>query len=312
VRGARKEISRIKPDLVHLNSSTLAAAAQAATLERVPVVWHIREPIARGYVGLRRSWLRHRIARDATRVIAISAFDAGRLRPSPRVRVVANFVDWTRFDRRLSRAEARAALELADGERVVTMLGGVSRAKGTLTFVEAAARIAKPEGDVTFLVAGPPPRHRAPGTSETLARVLLGIGGYDAQVTAAAARVARGRHRFLGVRSDVPRLLAATDILVFPAAVPHFGRPLIEAAAMAIPAIASRLGPAGELVVDGVTGRLVPPEDADALASAIVDLLADPDAGRRMGEAAYARARGLFDARSNARRTFAVYDEILT
>ena len=312
IRACRREIRRVRPDLVHLNSTTLAAAGRAARLEGVPVVWHVREPIAAGFLGLRRAWLRRRIHRDASRVVAISEYDAAQLRPSPRVRVIANFVDRFRFDRQLDRMEARRALDIRESGRVVTMLGGVSPAKGTLTFVRATTEVWTRFPDTTFVVAGPAPTRREVGVPGALARRVLGIGVYDEQVSSAAAEgLTSGRLRFLGVRTDVPRVLAATDVLAFPATAPHFARPVIEAGAMAVPVVASRIGPASELVADGVTGHLVPPNNERALAAAIVDLLASPEKARRMGEAGYVQARQLFDAATNARRTFELYREIL-
>lgn len=310
VAACRALLRRVRPDLVHLNSTTLAAGARAARAERLPVIWHVREPLAAGYTGLRRAWLRRRIDRDADRVVAISAFDAGRLRPSPRIRVIHNFVDFGTFDRGLDAGEARAALGIPAGRPVVTMLGGVARAKGTRAFVEAARRLVRERPGAVFLVAGPPACVGSPSAAKALAKRVLGLDAYDREVLARAAGVG-GAIRFLGVRLDVPRILAATDVLVFPASVPHFGRPLIEAAAMAKPAVASRLGPSPELVEDGVSGLLVPPENPEALAAAVDGILADPARARAMGEAAHARARLLFDAGENARRTFDVYAEIL-
>lgn len=312
VEACRREIRRVEPDLVHVNSSTLAAAARAARLEGVPVVWHIREPIVRGFVGLRRAWLRHRIARDADRVIAISKDDAARLRRSTGVRVIMNFVDWSRFDRAIARPEARRRFEIDDGDRVVTMLGGVSYAKGTLDFVRAIPHVLARHPRTLFVVAGRPPIARQDPAHIAIGRFLRGVDAYDHQVRRAAAEpLEAGRLRFVGVRLDVPHLLAATDVLAFPSAVPHFGRPLIEAAAMGVPSVASRLGASSELVEDRVTGRLVPPSDARGLAEAINDLLADPGLARRMGDAGYERARRLFDADTNAQQTMDVYREIL-
>lgn len=80
---------------------------------------------------------------------------------------------------------------------------------------------------------------------------------------------------------------------------------------MAKPVVASRLGGPLELVQEGVTGLLVPPADPAALADAIITVLKDPARAKSMGEAGYAQAREKFDAATNARRTFAVYDELL-
>ncbi|GIS66933.1 MAG: hypothetical protein CM1200mP6_00010 [Anaerolineaceae bacterium] len=53
VRATHNYLRNLKPDLVHLNSSTLAASAQASHEAGIPVVWHIREPLAKGYFGVR-------------------------------------------------------------------------------------------------------------------------------------------------------------------------------------------------------------------------------------------------------------------
>lgn len=312
VRAARRVIQRFRPALVHLNSSTLAAAARAARREGVPVVWHIREPLAAGYLGVRRTWLQRRVSRDAAAVIAISTHDSGRLRASPKTKVVYNFVDFARFDRRRRSSSAKTAQDIARDRPVVVMLGGTAAAKGTLTFVRAAQIVCRDVPNALFVIAGRPPSTGARRGAKGLIRRALGIDAYDDAVSAAsAALVAAGQLRFAGIQEDVVPLLASADALVFPAAVPHFGRPLIEAAAMGLPAIASSLGSASEVVVDAITGHLVPPSNPPALARAVLALLSDPRRAAAMGEAAYLRARRLFDADVNARATFDVYREVL-
>lgn len=311
VAASARYLHRLRPDLVHLNSSTLAAPARAARRAGIPVVWHIREPLADGYLGLRHAWLRRRIERDATRVITISEYDAARLRASPKIRVVPNFVDVTVFDRGLSGADVRCALALPPTAPVVTMLGGVARSKGTLTFVRALPLVRAAVPGVRFLVAGPSPAVASSSWARGLAKRVLGVDAYARQVLDACRSVSDGDLAFLGVRTDIPRLLAATDLLAFPSVVPHSARPIIEAGAMARPVVASRLGGPLELVEDGVTGRLVTPADPRALAEAIVAILRDRPTARAMGEAGYARARTQHDAVRNARRICDVYAEIL-
>jgi glycosyltransferase involved in cell wall biosynthesis len=301
----------LAPDLIHLNSSTLVAAAAAARREGVPVVWHVREPLAAGYLGVRRAWLAGRIERDATRIIALSQFDAGRLRPSSKVRIIPNFVDLAIFDRRLDGDATRGRLGLAPGAPVVTMLGGVSRAKGTLPFVRAAALVRQAVPDVTFVVAGRPPRIGARSPLRALIKRLLRADAYDQEVVAAVSAQDHGGVRFVGEQDDVPRLLAASDVVAFPSTVPHFARPIIEAGAMAKPVVASRLGGPLELVEDGVTGVLVPPDHVEALAAALVGLLRDPVRRAQMGGAGYQRVRERFDGSVVARRVCEVYAEIL-
>jgi len=312
VIAARRYIRRLKPDLIHLNSSTLAAPARAAWREGIPLVWHIREPIHNGYFGLRREWLTRHIAHDATRVIAISEYDASRLKPSPNIRVIHNFVDFNVFDRALSPGEARRKLNLTPAQNIVAMLGGVAYPKGTLTFVNALPLVRKAVPNTKFLVVGPPPAIGDSSRLKSLIKFALRADAYDRQVMKAASEsIAAGHIRFTGIRSDIPHVLAAADILAFPSVVPHFARPIIEAGAMAKPVVASALGGPLELVRDGVTGLLVPPADPQALAEAIIAILRDPSKAKAMGEAGYAQAREKFDAATNAQKTFAVYDEIL-
>ncbi|MBU4480575.1 glycosyltransferase, partial [Patescibacteria group bacterium] len=117
--------------------------------------------------------------------------------------------------------------------------------------------------------------------------------------------------RFIGMRSDVPEMLAACKMLVWPASASHFARPIIEAGAMARPVVASDFPSSRELVQPGKTGLLFPTGDASTLAAAILRLLDNPDEASRMGEAGYVLARQRYDARVNAAATFAVYEDVL-
>jgi glycosyltransferase involved in cell wall biosynthesis len=161
------------------------------------------------------------------------------------------------------------------------------------------------------MVAGRPPRVGTGSPLRAAIKRLLRADAYDREVSAAVAAQGRDGVRFIGEEDDVPRLLAASDVVTFPSTVPHFARPIIEAGAMAKPVVASRLGGPLELVEDGVTGVLAPPDDVEALATALVGLLRDPARRTRMGEAGYQRVRERFDASAVARRVFEVYEEIL-
>jgi glycosyltransferase involved in cell wall biosynthesis len=81
--------------------------------------------------------------------------------------------------------------------------------------------------------------------------------------------------------------------------------------AEARPVVATPVGGTAELVLDGETGVLVPPRDPDALARAIGGLLADPERGRRLGEAGRRRVEREFSAERMARRVLEIYDEVL-
>ena len=119
------------------------------------------------------------------------------------------------------------------------------------------------------------------------------------------------RVRFLGVRSDIPDLLRAADVFVFPSR--WEGNPLsvMEAMAAGLPVIATAVGGVPELVEEGASGILVPNEDLHGLVAAMQRMAQDPNLRRQMGQAARQRAVERFDIRQTVRAYEALYEEIL-
>ncbi len=290
-------------DIIHLNTSTLLAFGVAARKAGARVVWHIREPIACGYLGLRRTIVRRVIDRNADAIIPISHYDASQLIPTDRIHVVHNFVDFSVFDASLDGAAVRTELGIDPRAPVLLMLGGVNPVKGTREYVEAAARVVTLHPDAVFLVAGEVP-------APSLRTTISGLMRYRRAVEAAIPVFHASSIRFIGVRRDVPRLLAACTALCFPSTTPHFARPVIEASAMGKPVVASDLGGPQELVVGGETGILVPACDSRALADAILRLLDTPHLADSMGSAGLVHARKHFDATINTREVIGVYKKL--
>ena len=119
-----------------------------------------------------------------------------------------------------------------------------------------------------------------------------------------------GSVTLLGFRADATSLMAAADIFVLPSLAEPFGLVLLEAMALGRPVVATRAGGPLEIVVDGETGFLVPPSSPDALAEAVKRLIADPAAGRRLGENGLARFEQRFTAARMAQATLTVYAQI--
>ncbi len=114
--------------------------------------------------------------------------------------------------------------------------------------------------------------------------------------------------KFLGVRADVHHLLAQADGMVLASRWEGFGLVFLEAMAAGKPVVATRVSAIPEVVVDNETGLLVPPDDPVALASALLDLIQDPQRAQQMGAAGQARVRAHFTAATMVERTLAVYD----
>src|SRR5690606_181988 len=106
---------------------------------------------------------------------------------------------------------------------------------------------------------------------------------------------------FTGILEDVSALLASSYILVWPAVVPHFARPVMEGMVMGIPVIASDFESSSEIIEDGKNGFLEKPYSR-RFANRILYLLKEPEKAKLIGEAARIKALGLFNAEENNRK----------
>lgn len=176
---------------------------------------------------------------------------------------------------RRRRLLARQRLGLGDHDEVLVSVGRQEFQKGHRYLLEAVPRLLDRRPAVTVLLAGR--RGNATEELEGLHRTLR-LGD---------------RVRLLGVRDDVPELLAAADLFVFPSLYEGLGGVLIEAMALGVPILASDLPAIREVVERGGNAVLVPRANARRLADAMADLLAEPDTRARFAK----RSREIFEAR---------------
>jgi len=120
-----------------------------------------------------------------------------------------------------------------------------------------------------------------------------------------------GKVLFLGIRDDVPKLLAASDLFVFSSDYEGVPLAVLEAMAAGKPVVATAVGGVPELIEDGETGILVPPRNPEALAQGILRLAKDASLRQRMGKAARERAQERFDISRIAREYEALYLRLL-
>jgi glycosyltransferase involved in cell wall biosynthesis len=115
---------------------------------------------------------------------------------------------------------------------------------------------------------------------------------------------------FLGFRADIAQLTRDVDLFLLPSLWEGFGLVLIEAMALGLPVVASRVGPIPEVVLDGETGKLVPPGNAAALAQAIRELLESPDTTLTMGQRGRERVEREFSVRMMMDQIERLYSEL--
>jgi glycosyltransferase involved in cell wall biosynthesis len=302
-------VERVKPDLVHLSSAVLAPPARALRRAGVPFVWHVREMPVRGHLGARSAALRAAMRDDPDALVFLSAVAREAWGGPPRGAVVPELVDLSRFRPDLDRGKARSRLGLDERAPVVLYVGGMSAIKGILPLLEALGRVKRRLPELVCLMPG---GATAPGALVRLASALappLTLTGRIARAIAAGGLESACRR--LPFTSDVPELLAASDLLVFPSTVDHFARPVVEAGAMARPVVASRLPMIEEQVGAEGGALLVRPGDARELADAVLEVLTGPDRARALGERGRETATRRFDLRRNADEVMSLYDRVL-
>lgn len=142
--------------------------------------------------------------------------------------------------------------------------------------------------------------------------VIVGEGPLEAELRAQIAeRDLTARVRLCGPRDDVAALLAGADALALPSQFEGLPLVALEAMSAGTPVVGTRVCGVEEVVVDGVTGRLVPPGDSSALARGLAEVIGSPALGAAWGEAGRRRHRESFTAARMGHETAAVYDDAL-
>jgi len=282
-------IAKERPDLIYANTNFAALySGLIGKCLKIPSLAHIRdiEPLGR---------MARILIRQNTRLIAISQavkrYLIEETMPPNRITCVYDGVDLRQYQPQ-ARREAQKGV-------VIGIIGQIGERKGHLTLLEALRGLVREQTQIKLLIVGTEPAHSVEGYTERL-HTFVQEHQLEPYI------------EFLGFRRDVPELLAQLDMLVLPSQQEPFGKIVIEAMAMETPVIASRVGGVPEIVVDGETGLLVPPQDPAALHHAIRRLLADAALRERMGKAGRLRVEACFSLERNVQATQAIYRELLS
>jgi glycosyltransferase involved in cell wall biosynthesis len=191
----------------------------------------------------------------------------------------------------VDRADVRTRQGWPPDAPVILYGGRLAPQKAVSDLVDALDLLQHVRPDVRTLIVGAGPQRR------------------ELEETAHAYRL-DDKVRFLGHRDDVPRLLAACDLLVLPSKYEGLPNIVLEAMRYRKPVVATAAPGTTELVVDGETGRLVPVGNPQALAQAIRGVLSDPAAASRMGEAGRLRVDAHFTAQAMVDKFAALYESL--
>ena len=255
----------------------------------IPLVWH-----ARVTYRSRLDRLNLLLARRLIGVSdAVSARFFARGRTSGKYVTIHNGVDPEQF-KPGNEDGLRKELGFGSSESVVTTIGQLSTEKGIFDFIEAARLLSRRDPNCRFLIVGK-------GKEQVSGQVRDRIHAYGIEK----------RVSLLGFRTDVNRILNASDIFVLPSYTEGFPRTVIEAMSCGKPVVGSNVEGIREAIEDGKTGYLVPPGKPQKLAEAISYLLENQMNSKAMGQAGREKVLRLFTVEDHISKIQGVYREIL-
>lgn len=274
-----KLIRRENPGIIHTNMSKANLLGRlAGTICRTPLVMMTAHGWANFLQNYYQSHLKRWIQITAEKLVApmcdhyilVSYVDRDRLESlkilsQNRITVIPNGVDWERFQIPPDPDKLKGRLQLPLDSPLVVMVGNLFASKAPLDYLRAADDVLRNRGPVSFILVGD---GKLRGPAENLIEKLN-----------------LHRHcQILGYRSDVPEILAGSDLFVLPTLREGLSVSILEAMAAGLPVVTTDIAENRELLEPGVNGWLVPPRRPAELAEKIISVLNNPVEAREMGE----------------------------
>ena len=221
--------------------------------------------------------------------------------PVQRLGYLGNGIDIHKFDRtRLApetRAKIRQEFNIPSDRLVIGIVARITKIKGHGDLLTAFAKLQSQFDNLHLLIVG--------------GRIDSETDSYQEEIEQ-KIKQHQLQHRvtITGIRTNIPELLSAMDILSLPSYWEGLPRSVIEAMAMELPIVTTDIRGCREAVVDGVTGLVVPPGDSDSLATALAQLLMNPDLRCSFGKAGRERVEVEYDERNVFERLATTYQEL--
>lgn len=311
---AIREISqKVQPDIVHLNSSVLVQEGLAAHSLGLPVVWHLRDFLENGHFGLRRSVISRIIRTCATRIIALCQAEADRVGATDKMRIIPNFVEDSFFQTELKPPDLRSKHGLPENAKLIGMLGWSTPDKGAEIAIRAMPEILKSVPEASLVLIGTDAgwsSKRDPAHKALLRKLGVLSEPFPSRLRSIAQQLGvADRIFFPGTFFEIAGIIKQLDVVLVPFVVPHFARPALEAGALRVPVVASRIDGPSEMVANGEAGLLAEPGDFMSLARQTITALTGNMS--HIVEVMHRRVCSVYDAERNIEATWNVYKEAL-
>lgn len=269
----------------------------AARLLRIPCVWHLHDAIETHRFGGLAGWLWRQLGRGlATRIVGCSQCAVQAFSGSAKELTIYTGVD---LDLLLSSNHPswRARWNLAADTRLVGFIRRIDWSKGLDLLVETARQVVAQDSNAHFVIIG---------------EVMFGDSSYAEQIRSRVRELGLDGHwHAVDYIPDAAKYLSEFDCVVVPSRREPFGLIVLEAGLAKRAVVAFAVGGVPEIIESGVNGILVPPEDPEALANAVLGLLNDPARSRALGEALQRRVIADFDIKRTVNLFLELYRSLV-
>ncbi len=295
-------LKREQIDLVHSDYHTLPMIAPASRQSNVPLMWTVH-----GWWFKPKFWqwgffrgIQSAVARS--KAIRDGFLGQPPFMPPDRLPIVYSGIDTDRFTPELDGIRLKFEKKIKQDVPIVAMVARFQKVKGHHIFQLMAEQIALQERNTQFIVAG---EDVFGVTADQLYREEMIENAKNNPLL-------RNRLHYIGFRDDVEQVYASADVVVCASDFESYGKANLEAMACGKPVVSTRRGGPSETVIDGETGFLVDAEDAEGLATHVIQLLRDPDLQQTMGQAGREHILKHFSAEATAQAYTAQFDKLLS
>ncbi len=305
LKDLRRLLKNYRPDIVHTrhlyNFTLLPLLLRLCGAKRIIFsqehAWEVgsmrkKNPLKRNLIYLRNKltcWPLDRVV-PVSDYVKRCVLESRGIREK-RIRLIYNGIDLGKYE--MSGCEGTVGRNGNGDIRYVSTISWINPVKGLRYFLDACQRMGTVEPTLRFLFV------TYGGSDDTYREQARGLGISDKVI-------------FLQHINDTERIYNLSSVFVCPSTCQEaFGAVIAEAMACGVPVVATKVGGIPEIVVDGKTGMLVDPKDADAIAKACLTILKDTKLRENMGNAGRRRVEDLFDQKRMVKETIELYQEII-
>jgi len=308
-------------DFFHLNSVVLNPIAKTLLKLKIPFVWHVREAAPVKHRRFRFKLIQS-LLQNSNKVIFLSNQEQySWLENNNHGIVVNNFVDFKIFNAaNVNICETKKNLNIKNDTFVMLYMGGIRSHKGFHVLIESLGILKNELGVDDFVCLMPdslPIGEKIKISLKENVKVFIKKLFHSVESDYVLTQLNRIKALkieenclMMPFNPNTIELFATSDVLLFPAQVPHFARPIIEAGAMKKPVIASDLPVISELVENENTGLLVSATNATEWARAINNLCFSPEKRKLMGNNALIVAEKRFNADIQRNKIICLYNRL--